>query len=35
VQKVAQSIKDNAESYKQFRKDRGGLSVEQANEVEQ
>ena len=35
VQRVAQSIKDNSEAYKQFRVDRGGLSVEQANEIQQ
>ncbi|WP_269749120.1 phage tail tape measure protein [Mycobacterium sherrisii] len=35
AQAVAQAIRNNSEAYKQFRKDRGGLSVEQANEVEQ
>jgi len=32
---VAQSIKDGTLSYKEFRKTRGGLDVEQANEINQ
>ncbi|MBO0883108.1 MAG: phage tail tape measure protein, partial [Mycobacterium sp.] len=35
AQKVAQSIKDGTLSYKEFRKTRGGLDVEQANELQQ
>lgn len=35
AQAVATAIQNNAEAYKQFRKDRGGLSVEEANLVEQ
>ncbi len=35
AQAVGQAIMNNSEAYKQFRKDRGGLTVEQANELEQ
>lgn len=35
AQKVAEAVKNNSEAYKAYRKDRGGLSVEQANEVDQ
>ena len=35
VKRVAQQVKDGTLSYKEFRKTRGGLDVEQANELQQ
>lgn len=35
VKNVAQAVKDGTLSFKEFRKTRGGLSVEQANELQQ